>query len=527
MRILINASIHTLDASKPLVTSLAIENGRVTAVGQTDELESLAKSPRQIENMNGAHILPGFCDAHIHLLDYGRTLSKINCETSTRQECLQRIQQRVQQTPPGKWVLGHGWNHNLWPEGMGNAKDLDEISRDHPIYLTAKSLHAGWANGTALRLADISSTNDDPPGGKIGRDADGQPDGILLESAVQLVESVIPAATANENLADIQCAQDALLAMGVTSIHDFSDWEAWKAFRSMEERGELKLRITKSIPRSQFRTILQEGLHSREGSDRLKIGALKLFSDGALGMKSAAMLEPYENSTDERGMLVMDEDEIFQIGRDAIQHGIALAIHAIGDRANRAVLNTYQCLREFEQHSNLPTLRHRIEHVQLIHPEDQPRLAKLGIIASMQPIHATSDRVMAEKHWGSRCSQAYAWQSLQNHKAQLIFGSDAPVETPNPFYGLYAATTRKPIEHEDNEGWHPKECISLFTAIQCYSTSPAFATGQEHSLGKLIPGFHADLIVLDVNPFDIPPEELIHLTPTVVMSGGKWVINQP
>ena len=523
MRILIGAHIHTQNPRNPEASALVIENGCILAVGTDDQMLALAHSHSEIENMEGRFILPGLCDCHLHLLEYGNYLSKVNCETNTRAVCLERISQRAAITPPGKWILGHGWNHNRWAEGLGNARILDEISEVHPIYLTAKSLHAAWANSLALQLAGISADTPDPKGGKIARDSAGSPSGILIESAMQLVERVLPVPTLDENIRTLNLAQERLIEFGLTSVHDFDRWDCFSALQRMDKNHQLFLRVLKGIPQDHLDEVIAQYPARYEFSDHLFIGSLKLFSDGALGSRTAAMLSPYLGDPTNLGMLLMEADEIFRIGARAVQYGITIAIHAIGDRANRVVLDAFKHIRDFEKSHGMPHLRHRIEHVQLIEPADQKRMADLKIIASMQPLHATSDRGMAQRYWGERCADAYAWQSLNQKKVKIIFGSDAPVETPNPLLGLYASVTRKSVHAELQEDWFPHQCLTRSQALAAYTTIPAFASGNENRLGRIAPSYFADLIVLDKDPLTIPAEELINLKPSAVMITGQWV----
>lgn len=522
MRILTNARIYTLNPHQPFTTALAIEGGKVFAAGSVEEISSLSVGKTKIEDLQGRCVLPGLCDAHLHLLEYGRSLSKVNCETPTRQECLQRIRIKCENTQPGFWVLGHGWNHNGWTEGLGDAALLDQVSQQHPIYLSAKSLHCSWANNLALNLAGINTASPDPPGGHIGRDANGNPTGILYESASGLVERVIPTPDLQDDIAAIQLAQGRLLSYGITSVHDFDSWACYHALKKMEMDGNLQLRVYKGIPREKLQAVIDAGWHTGTGSEQLRIGPLKLFSDGALGSQTAAMLQPYEGSHS-TGMLLMESRELFEIGLQAITHGVELAVHAIGDLANRMVLDGYEQLRKFERTNGFTPGRHRIEHVQLMHPADQSRMAQLGIVASMQPLHAPSDRDMAERYWGNRCKYAYAWQSLHKMGVKLLFGSDAPVEEPDPFRGIYAAMTRQSGDKNNHSGWHTELCLNLEQALHAYTITPAMVTGREGQLGKLATASFADLIVLEQDIFALPPEQVAEIKPCAVMINGEWV----
>lgn len=462
-------------------------------------------------------------DSHLHLRKYAESLTKVDCETATRTECLSRVGERSRQTPPGEWILGHGWNHNIWPEGYGSASDLDRISCDHPIYLTGKSLHVSWANSAALERCGIREGTPDPPGGLLGRDEGGNLTGILFEDAVKLIEEKLPAPGEEEIARSIQNAQQNLWRLGLTGAHDFDRLPCLRALQTLDQRGELRLRVVKSIPADFLSSALELALQTGSGSDFLWYGGVKEFMDGALGPQTAALLAPYRGS-EGKGLLLKTEDEIFELGQEAASGGLALAIHAIGDQANRTLLDAYQRLRVYEAEQGIPSLPHRIEHVQLIDPEDIPRLAELKVTASMQPIHATSDLEMAEAYWGDRTRYAYAQKFQLEHGARVIFGSDAPVEDPNPWLGIHAAVTRQRGDGAPGpDGWHPEGRISVEQALRAFTAAPAEASGRGNQQGRLAPGCWADLIVLDTDPFRCRPESLAEIQPRGTMVSGEWV----
>jgi predicted amidohydrolase YtcJ len=505
---------------------MVIDKGRILAIGDETHCQAFGRDANK-EDLGDRSVIPGLTDAHIHLQQYALGLKKIDCEVSSRQECLRQVAARVQETPPGGWILGHGWNQNEWPEGFGTATDLDEVAPQNPAYLTAKSLHAGWGNSLALQAAGINQNTPDPPDGQIQRDEHGQPTGIFLEGAMRLVAEAVSQPSVQEIAAAIQQAQENLWHLGVTGIHDFDRRECFAALQVLHAAGDLKLRVLKSLPIDDLEHAVALGLRTGFGDDGLRIGGIKAFADGALGPHTAAMLAPYENDPDNRGMLLIDEEEMFERGRGAVANGLSLAIHAIGDRANHEVLNAFEQLRKFEATLETPEkLRHRIEHVQLLHPDDAPRLAQLGVIASMQPFHATSDMKMADDYWGKRAAHSYAWRSQLQHGAQLAFGSDAPVESPNPFWGLQAAITRQRANGTPGtSGWYPEQRLGIQEAIEAYTTGPAYAAGMEDRLGKLAPGYLADLLVLDEDPFTCSPATLREIKPAAVMIDGEWVVS--
>lgn len=523
MKILHNAHIHTLDPNCPVASAIVIDREQVLAVGGRELIEAFG-SQAALQDMAGCTIMPGLTDAHLHLEKYALGLQKVDVETQTKAECLRRVAERAAQTPPGKWLLGHGWQQNDWDGEWPTCADLDALVPDQPVYLTAKSLHAAWVNSAALRLAGIGPGTSDPPDGKILRDETGQPNGILLEAAMSLVERVIPQPGPAEIVAALEAAQPMLWKLGLTGVHDFDGRSSFMALQSLEASQKLGLRVIKSIPLELLPHARELGLRSGFGNDRLRIGSVKVFMDGALGPRTAAMFQPYLNEPENRGILNMDGEELAEHGRQAADVGLGMAVHAIGDRAVHEVLDGFEQIRSYEREHQLPALRHRIEHVQIVHPDDAARLGKMGVIASMQPIHATSDMLAADRYWGERARLAYAWRTQSDYRAVLAFGSDAPVESPNPFWGLHAAVTRRRADGSPGpDGWYPEQRLTLQQALEGYTLGAAFASGMENRLGRLAPGAYADLIVVEKDPFTCPPDDLRTLLPVATMLAGEWL----
>ncbi|HTX80067.1 MAG TPA: amidohydrolase [Longilinea sp.] len=523
---LYNGHITTLDPHNAEVTALAIEDGRITAIGSDEQLLSLVKPNSKTVNLHGKTVWPGLTDAHLHLSLLAQSLDMVDCDTSTREACLRRVAERARTVKSDTWIIGHGWDQNKWPEGFGNTELLDSVSNGHPVFLTSKSLHSAWVNSAALKVAQIDTRTPDPANGRIQRDENGRPTGILFEmSAMKLVRDRIPKPDAAALAGMIERAQSLLCSLGLTGVHDFDDAACYAALQGLESQGRLKFRVVKGILIDSLQDTIAAGLHTGSGSAMLRIGPLKLFADGALGPRTAAMLAPYENETTNTGLLTLTTDEVFATGVQAVQNSISLAIHAIGDRANRVVLDGYQRLREYEAQQHLPHLRHRIEHVQLLHPDDVSRLAALDLIASMQPIHATSDREMAEQYWGSRAKLAYAWRSLLDCGTILTFGSDAPVESPNPFWGMHAAMTRVRQCESLEKSWQPQQCLTLQEALHAYTIGATYSAGSETWLGRLSPRYAADLIVLSNDPSSIDKRDFYIIKPEATMVAGFWVWN--
>ena len=528
VRILHNATIHTLDPQQPKARAIALDYGRghpgrVLALGELDELR--AEFPRaELEDLRAATLLPGLTDAHIHLQHYAFALQMVDCDTSTRDACLAAVAAKAAQAKAGEWIRGHGWRQNNWPQGFGNAAMLDQAAPDNPVYLSAASLHAGWANSAALQAAGIDDSTPDPPNGKIQRDEHGQATGILFEEAMGLVEDAIPRATQNQITEAIATAQSELWRLGLTGVHNFDRRASFLALQSLRAEGRLGLRTVSHIPVERLEHVIEAGLRSGFGDDVLRVGMVKVFADGALGPRTAAMLEPYAGEPDNRGMLFVDNEELFEIAQRAADGGLGMTVHAIGDRANHEVLKAFEQLRDYEAAQGLPALRHRIEHVQVLHPDDMGRLGQLGIIASMQAIHQPADMVAADTYWGERAAYSYAWKAQLAAGAVLALGSDAPVETPNPFRGLHAAVTRRRLDGSPGpDGWHPEQRLTLDEALRGYTQGPAYAAGMETRLGRLAPGYLADLIVLAQDPYEIIADELAGLKPNATMVGGDWV----
>ena len=522
MKLLYNAQIYTQNTEQPTASAILIERDRIVAVGEADVL--LSQFPHaEKEDMGGRAILPGLTDAHIHLQHYALSLQKVECETDTKEECLRRVAERVKSAKPGEWVLGHGWNQNTW--GVWPlAAELDAIAPNNPVYLTAKSLHAGLVNTAAMKLANITSQTPDPQNGQIQHDANGNPTGILLETAMELASAAIPWATVNDIANAMEQAQPILWKMGLTGVHDFDRRESFMALQQLHSQNKLKLRVLKNIPVELLDEAHALGLRGGFGDDMLRIGNVKVFMDGALGPHTAAMFQPYEGEESNRGILNMDGEELFEHGCKAAQAGLGMTVHAIGDRANHEVLDAYEQLRKYENENQLPHMRHRIEHVQLLHPDDAARLGALNVVASMQPIHAISDMKMADDFWGERAKLSYAWRTQLDNGARLAFGSDAPVESPNPFWGLHAAVTRRRADGSPSaDGWYAEQKLSLAEAWEAYTLGPAFAAYMEDRLGRLAPNHLADLIVLDKDPFECDPDELITMQSWATMVDGEWV----
>ena len=522
MLIVYNAKIYAPELLSE--TAFIVCHGRIFALGSDEEILSRFSQFAACIDLQGRTIWPGLIDAHIHLKHLAETQSVIDCETDTIEECLKRIRQAVKNLPEGAWVRGHGWNQNLWDGGYGTSQLLDTVSGDHPVFLSAKSLHAAWVNSRALALAGIDKQTPDPPDGSIQRNGKGEPTGILFEnSATQLVQKLIPQPGIPELSIELTDLFPKLWSVGLVGAHDFDDINCWKALQNLHQQGLLKFRVRKNIPYDHLDTFIQAGICSNYGEDKLHAGFVKLFADGALGPQTAAMFTPYAGTTSS-GILLLTEKEIYDIGTHAVSHGIGLCVHAIGDLAVHSVINAYEKLRHYERDHNLPHFRHRIEHVQTIVPSDIPRLAKLDIVASVQPVHIPSDMETADRLLGERSRYTFMLNSLRQSGARLIFGSDAPVEPCNPFYGIHAAVTRQRLNGTPaDNGWHAEQRLTLMETLQGFTSTPHESLGHDFTCGRIKPGYNADFIVLPSDPFLMDSFQLGSILPEATFIGGECV----
>lgn len=524
-QLLVNGRIYTMDAECPQASAVAISGERIMAVGDGPStgsghsLRDLLAPGGEVLDLGGRCVLPGLTDSHIHFTWYALGLGAVDLtRASSLSEALALVEKRAQETGLGKWVLGRGWDQERWPERrFPTAADLDGVVPDHPVMLRAKSGHALVANSLALHLAGVTAATSDPPGGRIGRDSEGCPDGMLFEdSAMSLVADLVPPPGPEETDDALRQAFPSAWRVGLTAIHDMDGLPAFTAYRRLHARRELGLRVIKYLPAD----ALKVGLQAGPGDDWLRVGGIKVFADGALGPRTAAMLAPYAGEPGNVGVVTTDGDALRALARQAAADGLPLAVHAIGDRANRIVLDALADVGE----PGPGRLRHRIEHVQLLHPDDVGRLAALGVTASMQPIHATQDCEMADRYWGDRCATGYAWRSLLEAGTVLAFGSDCPVEDLNPFVGIHAAVTRRRADgFPGPEGWYPRQRLAVEQAVRAYTLGAACAAGVEDRLGSLTPGKLADLVVLDRDIFACDPMAIAETRVVATMIGGRFV----
>lgn len=525
-RLLTNGRIFTLAPDRPQATAMLIEGDRLVTVGNDRDLIDQRQAVDEWIDLDGRGVVPGLVDAHVHFQAYALSLQRVNLDDAPdRATAVEQVAAfAARRATPTEWLQGRGWSQDNWPDrAFPTAADLDAILPNTPVCLSHRSGHAAWVNAAALKQCRIDATTPDPPGGQIQRDDDGQPTGILFEDAIELVTGHIPRPGDEATVAAMREAQVRCWQAGLTGLHDFDGRACFVALQALHQAGELGLRVVKNIPIYRLDHALGVGLRSGFGDHWLRIGGVKIFADGALGSRTAAMIAPYEGEPHNRGIVVTDKEEMLEKALAASRGGLSVTVHAIGDRANHDVLDVYATVRQDEAQRHRPRLRHRIEHVQILHPSDLNRLADLDVIASMQPIHATADMDMASRYWGDRAQYSYAWRTMQDSGALVVFGSDAPVESIRPLEGIHAAVTRRRADgHPGPDGWYPEERLTLAESIRAFTLAAAETSGQAKFLGSLVPGKLADLTIFDHDLFSLPPDDLLAATVDATMVGGEF-----
>ncbi len=522
--------IHHVNGYSPTATgwqrfdALLFEDGKVLAHGKFSDLRQRAPEWNWLDGA-GATLLPGLTDAHGHLLSLGLTLNRVDLRAArSLADALAAVQSFAEAHPRQRWILGRGWNQVLWQDNgkrFPTRQQLDRAVANRPVWLRRIDGHAGWANSRALQLAGITAATIDPPGGQILRDEHGQPTGVLVDNAMDLLEKAIPDISTQERNAALEAAITHLLSQGLTGMHDAgTEWGTlqWLLQRQTEGRLDMRVYAMLSAADARFEDMLRVGPVE---TDRLWVRSVKLYADGALGSRGAWLLAPYADQPDSTGLALTPPEQLRQQIRQLAGSGWQVNVHAIGDRANRHVLDAFASL---SGPASARHLRHRVEHAQIIDPQDIPRFAQLGVMASMQPTHATSDMNMAPDRLGpKRLAGAYAWRKLLDSGARIAAGSDFPVELANPFHGLYAAITRKTRDGQPEGGWLPKERMSMEEALRAFTLDAAYAAFQEKRLGSLEPGKQADFILIDTDPFNSPPEALLQTRVLQTWVGGRLV----
>ncbi len=527
----LHGRIYTNDPTQPWADAMAVRDGKIRCVGKIDYilLECGGNDPSaETIQLKGKFLMPGFNDAHVHLGSAAADMLSVQLNgVTTIEELQKRVADAVAHHKEGEWITGSGWDHTLWADKkFPNKEQLDAVAPKNPVFLVHVSGHVAVANTLALQHGEIKDDTPNPPGGMIERDADGQATGMLEEdSAMSLVSARIPDLKSDQRRRGIQMVFADAAKNGVTSVQDNSDWSDYLVYVQLKEEGKLTLRITEWLPFMESMDHLLN-LRAQGGTTDpwLKTGALKGFTDGALGSRTAAMLAPYSDQPSTSGILTNEPEKLRAMAIERDKAGFQINFHAIGDRANRVALDIFEAVAK----TNGPRdRRDRIEHAQVIAPEDLPRFAQLKVIASMQPSHETTDMRWAGSRLGpDRAKGAYAWASLQKSGVRLAFGTDYPVEPINPMRGLYACVTREFPEGGPAGGWQGQEKISLEDCIRAYTSGAAYAQFEEGKKGELKPGEYADFIVLSNDLTKIPPQQYTKTTVLLTVVGGRTVYEQ-
>jgi len=526
-----NAKGLTLDAQGHVLRfdALLIDaEGRVKATGKLSQLQGQAKGAHRID-AQGKVLMPGLIDAHGHISDLGLTRRQLELrETPDLAAALAAVKAYAAQRPDAAWLLGSGWNQAIWKLGrFPTAQELDSAESQRPVWLTRVDGHAGWANSRALHLAGITRDTPDPAGGRIERLPNGEPSGVLVDAATDLMDRHVPPPSALELSAALAQAQQELLSLGLTSVTDAGINNADDLLlREMAQSGRLQLRIdgmARITDEALMKRLRASGPVQPMADGLYSLRAIKVFADGALGSRGAALLAPYSDAPESRGLLFQSEAELTAQIRPFVEQGFQINVHAIGDAANHQVLGAFEAMtRVFGAKSR--ALRHRIEHAQVIALSDIPRFAKAGVIASVQPVHATSDMNMAEDRVGKvRIQGAYAWQGLLKSGARIACGSDFPVEEPTPWAGLYAAITRQDAAGQPPGGWYGNQVMTRVEALACFTTWAAYAAHREDDTGSLTPGHRADFILVDRDPLTVPAQDILGTKVVQTWVGGRLV----
>ncbi len=530
--VLRNGKIVTMNPAQPEARALAIKGDRILAVGSDEQVQKFIGRSTRVIDLRGKLVVPGLIESHAHMLGIGQAKLMLDLVGTTSEEEIARmVAARAKKAKPGEWILGRGWDQNDWPnKRFPTFESLTKAAPNNPVYLTRIDGHAGWANKRAMELAGITRETKDPHGGRLIRDAEGRPTGVFIDRAQGLIIRHIPPLRREQKKRALELAMRECVAVGLTSFHDAGvDREVIELYKELLREGKLPLRLYVMLAGSDQRLLDEYFARGPEiglGDHRLTIRAIKLIADGALGSRGAALLEDYADDPGNRGLLMLSEDQIFRIAHLALRHGFQVCTHAIGDRANRIVLNAYE--RAFRANPSVKDHRFRIEHAQILDEADIPRFARMGVIASMQATHCTSDMPWVHDRIGKERARegAYVWQKLLKTGARIANGSDAPVESINPLWGIYAAITRQDHQGKPPGGWYPDQCMTREQALRSFTLDAAYAAFEEDIKGSLEKGKLADMVVLSKDIMTIPAREILKTRVVMTIIGGKIVYQQ-
>jgi predicted amidohydrolase YtcJ len=533
--VLKNANIYTVDERKPRAQAIAVKDQKILFVGSDAEVQAYIGANTRVLDLKGATVMPGFTDSHYHFLGVGARELSFNLEgTKSLEELLTRLKERVTAAQPGEWIVGRGWIETFWkPPVFPTRWDLDKVSPHNPVILARADGHGAVANSAALEMAGIDHNTTNPFGGEISKDKNGEPNGMLLDLAQSLVRRHVPLEASVDPEKAALAADSRSLMLGWCEVQDpGGTWEDVAVYRKLYEQGKLRIRIYKAVfgPGPQADRLLREGALIGAFDHHLTVRAIKVVSDGALGSRGAALLAPYSDKPDTSGLLRVDRDALRSMLVEALKRGIQVETHAIGDRANRFILDEYE--RAFDAvppaERTVANPRWRDEHAQIVSPADLPRFAKLGVIPSMQPSHAIGDLFFAPQRLGmERIKGAYAWQSMIKSGAVVPGGSDAPVERGEPMIEFYAAVARKPLPSRaagaSIEGWHPEEAMTREQALKAFTIWAAYAAFEEDLKGSITPNKLADFTVLSNDIMTVPEAQILSTQSLMTIIGGQIV----
>ena len=531
--ILFNGDIRTQDPDRPRARAMAVLAGRIAALGDDNEIKALARPGVEAIDLEGALVLPGLTDSHIHFHDWAlnRLLLPLG-RARTKAEFLEMIASGAGRTEEGGWVAGRGFDEAEWPEAsFPDLAELDRAAQGRPALLYRRDMHLCLANTAAMELAGVGPDTPEPREGQIDRDQWGRPAGVFREQAMDLITRVVPPPTEDQAVEAMAEALPVLAALGLTGIQDQRIWKGYdgqSSFRSwqrLHREGRLSLRCWMNLAGEHLDEAITLGLRTGMGDDFLRVGHLKYFTDGSMGSTTAWVLEPFTSGG--TGITVCSMEELAADLKKAEANGLATAVHAIGDRAVRTLVGIHEDLARFRREEARttppPWAPHRIEHVQMIRPEDIKRLAGLGVFASVQPLHITDDITIHDRNLGPLAKHVYPFRSMLAAGVPLASGSDCPVSDPNPLWGIHAAVTRRRRGGSPEQGWYPDQRLTVEQTVASYTLGPARVSGREAELGSLAPGKLGDAVVLDRDIFAIDPQEIHQAKPLLTVVGGRVV----
>jgi predicted amidohydrolase YtcJ len=527
--VITNAKVWTVNPARPRAEALAVVGHRIAAVGGAAEIKPWIGHGTQVLDARGKTVLPGFIDAHVHFSDGGFEITGVQLrDAATPAEFARRIGEFAKKIPKGEWIRGGDWDHEMWGGEPPTRDWIDKVTPDNPVFVNRYDGHMSLANSLALRLAGVTRDTPTPAGGAIVKDAAGDPTGLLKDSAMGMVDAAIPVPSEEQRTRAIRAALDEARRFGVTSLDDISHAPDIRLYQKLLERGELTARIYCITPLPDWQSPARTGVLAGFGNDWIRLGAVKGFADGSLGSTTGCFFEPFNDAPNTSGLLnemMFPEGNMLKMALGADRAGLQLAVHAIGDRANRIMLDVYA---EVEKQDGPRDRRLRIEHAQHIRPQDFADFARLCVIASVQPYHAIDDGRWAEKRIGhERCKTTYAFRTFLDHGVSLAFGTDWTVAPLNPMLTLYAAVTRRTLDGKNPDGWFPEQKLTLPEAIEAYTMGSAYAEFSEKRKGSITPGKLADIVVLDSDLFALPPEQIKDAEVIATIVGGKVVYEAP